>query len=70
MPPSHRDGPREVATPILDSRPVPPSSEDRAKMLQPPDVGNAIRWIAEQPAQVCINLLIVNPRWNPRPRKR
>ena len=56
--------PAEVATPILDRRPIPPSAEDRAKMLQPEDLGNAIRWIAEQPPTVCINELIISPTWN------
>ena len=56
--------PAEVATPIMDRRPIPPSAEDRAKMLQPEDLGNAIRWVAEQPATVCINELIISPTWN------
>ena len=56
--------PAEVATPILDRRPVPPSAEERAKMLQPVDLGNAIRWVAEQPATVCVNELIISPTWN------
>jgi NADP-dependent 3-hydroxy acid dehydrogenase YdfG len=56
--------PAEVATPILDRRPVPPSAEERAKMLQPDDLGRAIRWVAEQPAHVCINELIISPTWN------
>jgi NADP-dependent 3-hydroxy acid dehydrogenase YdfG len=48
----------------MDRRLVPPSAEDRAKMLQPEDLGNAIRWVAEQPATVCINELIISPTWN------
>jgi len=56
--------PAEVATPILDRRPVPPSAEERAKMLQPADLGEAIRWVAEQPPHVCINELIISPTWN------
>jgi len=56
--------PAEVATPILDRRPVPPSAEDRAKMLQPADLGSAIRWVAEQPPHVCINEIIISPTWN------
>jgi NAD(P)-dependent dehydrogenase (short-subunit alcohol dehydrogenase family) len=31
--------PGEVATPILDERPNPPSPEDRARMIQPQDCG-------------------------------
>lgn len=56
--------PAEVATPIMDKRPVPPSAEDRAKMLQPKDLGNAIRWVAELPPNVCLNQLVISPTWN------
>jgi len=56
--------PAEVATPILDRRPVPPSAEDRARMLQPEDLGRTIRFIAEMPAHACINQLIISPTWN------
>jgi len=56
--------PAEVATPIMDRRPVPPSAEDRARMLQPADMGRTIRFIAELPAHVCINQLIISPTWN------
>jgi len=56
--------PAEVATPILDKRPVPPSSAERATMLQPEDLGRAIRFIAELPARACINELVISPTWN------
>jgi NADP-dependent 3-hydroxy acid dehydrogenase YdfG len=56
--------PAEVATPIMDRRPVPPSSADRARMLQPQDLGQTIRFIAELPAHVCLNQLIISPTWN------
>ena len=56
--------PAEVATPIMERRPVPPSAADRAKMLQPEDLGNTIRFIAEMPAHACINQLIISPTWN------
>jgi NADP-dependent 3-hydroxy acid dehydrogenase YdfG len=56
--------PAEVSTPIMDKRPVPPSAEDKARMLQPQDMGNAIRFVAELPAHVCINQLIISPTWN------
>jgi NADP-dependent 3-hydroxy acid dehydrogenase YdfG len=56
--------PGEVATPILDRRPVPPSAEDRARMVQADDVGHTIRFLAELPAHVCINQLIISPTWN------
>lgn len=56
--------PAEVATPILDRRPVPPSPEERARMLQADDVGKTIRWVAEQPAHVCVNEILISPTWN------
>ena len=56
--------PGEVATPILDQRPVPVSKEDRARMLQPEDMGDLIRYIAKLPAHVCLNEVLVSPTWN------
>ena len=56
--------PGEVATPILDQRPVPVSKEDRARMLQSEDVGDLIRYIAMLPAHVCLNEVLVTPTWN------
>lgn len=56
--------PGEVATPILNKRPVPPSAEDKARMLQEEDLGRAIRFIAETPPHVCINELVISPVWN------
>jgi len=56
--------PAEVATPILDKRPVPPSAEERARMLQPEDLGRTIRFIAEMPPHACINEIVISPTWN------
>ena len=56
--------PGEVATPILDNRPVPVSDEDKAKMVQSEDCGEIIRFVAELPPHVCINELTVSPTWN------
>lgn len=56
--------PAEVATPILDTRPSPPTAEERARMLQPDDVGRTIRFLAELPGGVCINQLVISPTWN------
>lgn len=56
--------PAEVATPIMDKRPIPPSADDRAKMLQADDLGATIRFVAELPARACINQLIISPTWN------
>ncbi len=56
--------PGEVATAILDNRPQPPSEEERARMVQPEDCGDLIRFIAELPPHVCINDLTISPTWN------
>ena len=56
--------PGEVATPILKSRPVEPSAEDKARMLQEEDLGRTIRFIAELPPHVCINELVISPVFN------
>ena len=56
--------PAEVATPILDRRPVPVSAEDRSRMLQPADLGDLIRYVATLPAHVCLNEVVISPTWN------
>lgn len=56
--------PGEVATPILDRRPVPVSAEDRARMAQSEDVGDLIRYIACLPDRVVINEVMIAPTWN------
>lgn len=56
--------PGEVATPIMQSRPKPPSAEDIAKMLQADDLGAMVRYIAEAPPHVCINEVLISPTWN------
>ena len=56
--------PGEAATPILEKRPVPPTPEVRAKMLQPEDLGRTLAFIATLPARVCVNEIIVSPTWN------
>ncbi len=56
--------PGEVATPILKKRPIEPSAEEKARMLQEEDLGRTIRFIAEMPPHVCINELVIAPVWN------
>jgi NADP-dependent 3-hydroxy acid dehydrogenase YdfG len=56
--------PGEVATPILEKRPVPPSKEERARMAQPEDFGKAILFVATLPARSCVNELVIAPTWN------
>jgi NAD(P)-dependent dehydrogenase (short-subunit alcohol dehydrogenase family) len=56
--------PGEVATPILDKRPVPPSPERRARMVQPEDMGQVILFLALMPARTCVNEIVVSPTLN------
>jgi NADP-dependent 3-hydroxy acid dehydrogenase YdfG len=56
--------PGEVATPILDKRPVPVPPEDRARMVQPQDVADLVLYVATAPAHVCLNEILITPTWN------
>lgn len=56
--------PGEVATDIMKQRPVPPSPEDLARMMQIEDMGRTISFIASMPAHVCINEIVMSPTWN------
>ena len=56
--------PAEVATPILDKRPVPVSAEERVRMLQSEDLGELICYIASLPPHVCLNEVLISPTWN------
>ena len=56
--------PGEVATPIMEKRPVPPSKEERARMAQPEDFGKAILFVVTMPARSCVNELVIAPTWN------
>ena len=56
--------PAEVATPILDSRPQPPSQAQRDLMLKPSDLGELILFIATRPNRVCLNEVTISPTQN------
>jgi NADP-dependent 3-hydroxy acid dehydrogenase YdfG len=56
--------PGEVATDIMKNRPVPPSAEVMARMLQPEDLGKTIAFIAGMPPHVCMNEVLISPTWN------
>jgi len=53
--------PGEVETPILEGRPVKPTPEHRATMLQPEDVAAAVLMIACLPPRAHIAELIIKP---------
>jgi NADP-dependent 3-hydroxy acid dehydrogenase YdfG len=56
--------PGEVATPILDQRPNPVGPEVRARMVQPADCGDLIRYIACLPRHVVMNEVHLAPTAN------
>jgi NADP-dependent 3-hydroxy acid dehydrogenase YdfG len=56
--------PGEVATPILKLRPVVPSEQEQARMLQPEDLGRTIAFVASMPPRVCVNEILISPTWN------
>ena len=56
--------PGEVATPILDQRPVPVSDEDKARILQSDDLGDLILFVAQQPPHVTLNEILITPTYN------
>ena len=56
--------PGEVATPILDQRPVPVSDEDKARILQSEDLGQLVLFVAQQPPSVTLNEVLITPTYN------
>jgi NAD(P)-dependent dehydrogenase (short-subunit alcohol dehydrogenase family) len=58
--------PGEVATPILDRRPNPVGPEVRARMVQPEDCADFIRYVALLPARLCMNEVMLSPTHNRR----
>jgi NADP-dependent 3-hydroxy acid dehydrogenase YdfG len=56
--------PHEISTPILETRPVNVTEEERARMLQSEDMANLYVYIATQPPHVCINDVTIAPTWN------
>jgi NADP-dependent 3-hydroxy acid dehydrogenase YdfG len=56
--------PGEVATPILEKRPVPPAQSERARMLQAEDLGRTVLFVATLPPRACVNEIVISPTWN------
>lgn len=56
--------PGETVTPLHKARPKPPSPQDQARMLKMEDVGRVVRFVAESPAHVCVDEIVVTPTWN------
>src|SRR5258705_653641 len=56
--------PCEGATPILKLRPVVPSEEEQARMLQAGDPRRTTAFLASMPPRVCVNEILISPTWN------
>jgi NADP-dependent 3-hydroxy acid dehydrogenase YdfG len=54
--------PGEVDTPIVMSRPAPPTDEHRARMLLPEDVADAIVLVCSLPQRASIEEMLIRPR--------
>lgn len=57
--------PGDTDTPILDKRPVPPSAERRAQMLQPEDVASMVVAVAKLPPRAVVPELVITPWYAP-----
>jgi NADP-dependent 3-hydroxy acid dehydrogenase YdfG len=53
--------PGEIATPVMEKRPVPPNADARKTMVNPEDVAEAIALIAGLPQKSSIPELIIRP---------
>lgn len=53
--------PGEVETPILETRPQPPTADERKLMLQPEDVAAAAVFAVGLPARACVTEMVLLP---------
>ena len=54
--------PGDIATPLLDKRPVPPPAEARVKMLQPQDMADCVMLCVNLPDRAVVEQMLVRPR--------
>lgn len=54
--------PRDINTPLLDKRPQPPTSEARAKMLQPEDLAACVWLVATLPSRAIVEEISLSTR--------
>ncbi len=57
--------PGEVATPILENRPVPVTAEHRARILQAEDVAAAVLMVVKLPPRANVPELVIKPTTQP-----
>lgn len=56
--------PGEVATPILQQRPVPLEQEELDRLLKPSDLAEIVTYVVSAPARVCFNEIVMSPTHN------
>ncbi len=54
--------PGDIATPLLDKRPVPPPAEARVKMLQPEDLADCVMLCLNLPERAVVEQMVIRPR--------
>jgi NADP-dependent 3-hydroxy acid dehydrogenase YdfG len=54
--------PGDIATPLLDKRPAPPSAEARTRMLQAEDIAECVLLAVNLPDRAVVEELIIRPR--------
>jgi NAD(P)-dependent dehydrogenase (short-subunit alcohol dehydrogenase family) len=54
--------PGDIATPLLDKRPAPPSAEAREKMLQPEDIAECVLLAINLPSRAVVEEILIRPR--------
>jgi NAD(P)-dependent dehydrogenase (short-subunit alcohol dehydrogenase family) len=57
--------PGETETPLVDKRPVPPSPEQRARMLKPEDIAAMVVAVAKLPPRATVPEIVITPRHMP-----
>lgn len=57
--------PGEAETPLVNKRPVPPSAEQRARMLQCEDIADMAVAVAKLPPRATVPELVITPRHMP-----
>ena len=57
--------PGETETPLVDKRPVPPSAEQRARMLKPEDIAAMVVAVAKLPPRATVPEIVITPRHMP-----
>lgn len=56
--------PGEVATPILNQRPVPLGEDELALLLKPDDLADMVTYVVAAPTRVCFNEIVMSPTHN------